>query len=106
MRTHIIKEKCDEYLNKVQYSFRKASGTRKDTFGLTITTERYLEVQRNIYVYFVDFQKAFEGVKHEKFIEVGLNDIISNLYVSSPHYSYLTYYIYLENSQSIFKRKI
>lgn len=51
---NIIKVKYKEYLSRYQYGFKRGSGTREEIFGLTITSDRYLEAQKDLYVYFVD----------------------------------------------------
>lgn len=82
------KGRCEEYLGRSQYGFRKGAGTREAMFGFTITVEIYLEVQKELYACFVDCHKLFGPVKHDKLIEVlkvvGLDkkDIVRNLYWS------------------------
>ena len=83
-----IRNKCEEYLSRSQYGFRKGTGTREATMGLTLIAERYLEVRKKLYVCFVDYKKAFDRIKHEHLIEIlkniGLDgddiSIIRNMY--------------------------
>lgn len=83
-----IQDKCDEYLSRSQYGFRKGTGTREAILGLSLIAERYLEVQRDLYVCFVDYKKAFDRIEHQRLIEVlqeiGLDGreiiIIRNIY--------------------------
>ena len=73
-------------LNKLDSE--KNSGTREAIFNLKILAEKHLEYQKDLYVCFIDFSKAFDTVSHEKLIDIlsttdiDENDIalISNLY--------------------------
>lgn len=83
-----IHSKCDAYLSRSQYGFRRGTGAREAILGLTLLAERYLEVQRKLYVCFVDYRKAFDRIKHDKLVqilhEIGLEGreitIIRNIY--------------------------
>src|SRR3989442_10204219 len=50
--------------------FRKGKGTRDAIFQLRMTCERSTEVNKNIYLCFIDYQMAFDRVRHEKLVEV------------------------------------
>ena len=71
-----------------QAEFRKNSGTREGIFNLKMIVEKYIETQKDIYAYFIDYSKAFDTVNHEKLIEclkttdIDQSDIalIANLY--------------------------
>lgn len=65
-----IYKKCDDFLTRSQYGFRRGTGTREAILGLTLIAERYMEVQRKLYVCYVDYKKAFDRIQHEKLIEV------------------------------------
>lgn len=83
-----IQGKCDKYLGRSQYGFRKGTGTREAILGLSLIAERYLEVRRELYVCFVDYKKAFDRIEHPKLIgilqEIGLDGrdiiILRNIY--------------------------
>src|SRR5881296_3547147 len=75
--------------------FRKGKGTRDAIFQLRMISERITQMNREkeikrkkIYLYFVDYQKAFDRVRHDKLAEVmvkaGIPDLerrlIINLY--------------------------
>ena len=49
-------------------------GTREGIFNLRMICERYSEVYRDVYACFIDYEKAFDQVNHEKIIKC-LNDI-------------------------------
>ena len=63
-------------------------GRRNALFVLKMIIERALEVQKYLYICYIDFQKAFDTVKHEKMMEIleeiGLDRkdlrVIRNLY--------------------------
>ena len=83
-----INSKINENVNEEQYGFRKGKGTINAIFGLRMMIERCIEMQKNVYLCFIDFEKAFDTVKHENMIEM-LKEIhldgkdvrlISNLY--------------------------
>jgi hypothetical protein len=83
-----IRNKCEDYISKSQYGFRKKSGTREAIFGLSITAERCLEVQKDLYKCFMDYEKSFDRIKQENILNIlteldlDIKDftIIKNLY--------------------------
>src|SRR5438034_7886829 len=50
--------------------FRKGKGTRDAIFQLRMIDERTFKVGRKLYLCFVDYQKAFDRVKHDKLRDV------------------------------------
>jgi len=50
------------FLSEDQFGFRKGTGTRDDIGTLRVLTERSLEVDRDVYVCIVDYEKAFDRV--------------------------------------------
>ena len=50
--------------------FRKGKGTRDAIFQLRTICERSLEMGNKIYLCFIDYQKAFEKVQHDKLVKV------------------------------------
>ena len=72
----------------MQSGFKSGTGTREGIFNLRTICERSLEVQKNVYICFIDYTKAFDRVKHTKMIEclqeIGIDDkdlqIITKLY--------------------------
>ena len=57
-----ITEAVDERLRKEQAGFRPGRGTTEHIFTLRNILEQCNECQRNIYVNFLDFEKAFDSV--------------------------------------------
>ena len=80
-----MKPKIQENVDEKQYEFRKGKGTRNAILVLRMIIERSIEVLKDLYLCYVDFQKAYDMVKHEQMMEM-LTDIgidrrmIVNLY--------------------------
>ena len=55
-------------MGKEQFGFRPNSGTRDAIFSCIMMAQKELEVQRDIYVCFIDYAKAFDRVKHTEVI--------------------------------------
>ena len=53
-------------LPDVQTEFRKGRGTRDQTDNICWITENSREFQENIFFCFIDYDKAFDGVDHNK----------------------------------------
>ena len=52
-----------------QSGFRKGKGTREGIYNLRTINKRYLERQKSVFICFIDYQKSFDRVNHDKFIE-------------------------------------
>ena len=72
----------------VQAEFRKGRGTRDQITDIRWITKKAREFQKNIYVCFIDYVKAFDCVDHNKLWkilkEMGIQDhltcLLRNLY--------------------------
>ena len=64
-----LKRKVEEEVAKAQFGFRKGLGTRMATFMLRTVMESALEKQKDVYMCFIDFEKAFDTVRHETMME-------------------------------------
>lgn len=81
-------QKCEEAMGRMQFGFKKAMGTREALFGVKILVQNCQDANRDVCLCFIDYEKAFDRVKHAKMIEilrsmnVDENDIrcIQNLY--------------------------
>ena len=66
----ILHAKLQNYVNQelpdVQAGFRKGRGTRDQTANICWVIEKTREFQKNIYLCFIDFAKAFDCVNHKK----------------------------------------
>ena len=69
----VILKRCyntiDWEIDEFQSGFRKGMGTREGIFNMKIIAEKYIDVNKDIYVCLIDYQKAFDRVNHEKLIE-------------------------------------
>ena len=83
-----IKHVIDTEVDEVQFGFRSGRGTREGIFCFNILAQKHIEVQKEMYVCFIDYAKAFDRVKHENLInclvDIGLEGkdvrVIANLY--------------------------
>ena len=57
-------------LSDVQACFRKGRGTRDQIANIRWITEKAREFQKNIYLCFIDYTKAFYCVDHNKLWEI------------------------------------
>ena len=75
-------------LPDVQAGFRKGRGTRDQIANIRWIIEKAREFQKNIYICFIDYAKAFDCVDHNKLwktlTEMGISDhltcLLRNLY--------------------------
>ena len=51
---------------KVQFGFVEDAGTRNAIFLLRMISERAIEMQKDLYICFIDYTKAFEKVQHKE----------------------------------------
>ena len=80
--------KIDKEVSRLQSSVRPGTGIREGIFKLRTICERATDVQKDVYICFIDYTKAFDQVKHFKMIEclseIGIDDkdlqIITKLY--------------------------
>ena len=89
----ILQARLQQYMNceipDVQAEFRKGRGTRYQIANIHCIIEKAREFQRNIYLCFIDYAKAFDCVDHNKLWEIlqemGILDhltcLLRNLYV-------------------------
>lgn len=80
--------KIDENISETQFGFRNGLGTRDALFSVQVLTQKCLDQQRNVFACFIDYEKAFDNVRHDKLMsllkQIGLDGrdirIIKNLY--------------------------
>ena len=89
----ILQARLQQYVNceilDVQAGFRKGRGSRDQIANIRWIMEKAREFQRNIYLCFIDYAKAFDCVDHNKLWkilkEIGIPDhltfLLRNLYV-------------------------
>ena len=69
----ILQVRLQQYICEppdVQAGFRKARGTRDQIANMCWTTEKAREFQINIYLYFIDYTKAFDCMDQNKLWEI------------------------------------
>ena len=57
-------------IGETQSGFRQKIGTREGIFNLRIAFDRYLQVNKEIYICFIDYEKAFDRVFHTKLMNI------------------------------------
>lgn len=83
-----IYKKCEEEIAPNQFGFLNAVGTREALFSIQVLVQRCRDVNCNVFACLIDYQKAFDRVKHDKMIDILKNTgidskdlkIITNLY--------------------------
>lgn len=83
-----IRNKCENDLDETQFGFRNALGTREAMFALNVLLQKCRDQRKDVFVCFIDYEKAFDRVQHEKLINIlrgaGVDGkdlrIIKNLY--------------------------
>jgi hypothetical protein len=65
-----ISKKCEDNIGDSQFGFRNSLGTREALFSLQVLIQRCRDMNKDVYICFIDYAKAFDNVKHEKIIEV------------------------------------
>ena len=83
-----IYTKCEENIGRSQFGFKNGFGTREALFSIQVLIQRCRDVNVDVYACFVDYEKAFDTVQHDKLItilqEIGLDGrdirLIANLY--------------------------
>src|SRR5438552_17769286 len=65
-----IRNKIRPEINKSQCGFMNDTGTRNAIFILRNICERSTEVNKNLYLCFIDFTKAFDKVRHNKLLNM------------------------------------
>ena len=86
--TDRMKGKIEAELDDAQSGFHQGKGRREGLLNLRLICERHLEVQKDVYICFLDYEKAFDRVRHEPLMqcqsEIGVDGkyikIIRNLY--------------------------
>ena len=88
----ILQARLQQYVNQelpnVQAGFRKGRGTRDQIANICWVIKKSRELQKNIYLCFIDYTKAFDCVDHNKLWkilkEMGIPDhltcLLRNLY--------------------------
>ena len=65
-----IQGSVEDYISRSQFGFRKGLGTRDAIGVIRMLVERTLELGNEMYVCFVDFEKAFDRVKWDQLMAI------------------------------------
>src|SRR6478609_509523 len=68
--TNRIEAKARDFIGRNQFGIRKGCGTRDAIGVMRMICKRSLEFENNVYICFVDFEKAFNTVNWEKMMKV------------------------------------
>lgn len=72
------RNRIEAEISEMQSGFMTGKGTREGIFNLRTITERYCEVDKKVYACFIDYEKAFDRVNHQRMIEclknIGTNE--------------------------------
>ena len=69
-----IRNKIHPEISTEQYGFMKNKETKNAIFVLRMLSERVIQIQQTIYLYFFDWKKEFDHVNHERLLQL-LNKI-------------------------------
>lgn len=65
-----IYRKLELDISETQFGFRNALGTREALFAFNVLIQRCMDVNQPIYVCFLDYNKAFDRVRHDRLIQL------------------------------------
>ena len=98
----ILQARLQQYMNwelsDVQAGFRKARGIRDQIAKIHWIIKKAREFQKNIYFCFVDYDKGFDGVDHNK-----LREILKEMGIPE-HLSYLLRILYAGQEATVTTR--
>ena len=90
-----VKPKLEREISEEQYGFMKDKGTTNAIFIMRNLCERGIEMQKNLFLCFIDYEKAFDRVKHQELFNMLINTeidgkdlrLLMNLYTlhGRPH---------------------
>ena len=62
------RQKIENEIGELQSRFMAGKGTREGIFNLRVICECYSKVNQDVYACFIDYEKAFDQVNHEKIL--------------------------------------
>ncbi len=65
-----VKGACEKRVDKNQFGFRQGYGTREALFAVNMLFQKCKDQRRDVFVRFLDYEKAFDLVKHEEIIRI------------------------------------
>ena len=72
LRAMLNRNKCTirEKLSDEQFGYKPGKGTRDAILCLRVIIDKCFEKEKNFYICFIDYVKAFDCVKHDKLLEL------------------------------------
>ena len=64
-----LRSRIQPEIGREQFGFVEDAGTRNAIFVLRVITERAVEMQKDIYMCFIDYAKAFDKIRHQELFE-------------------------------------
>ena len=64
-----VRNKINPEISEEQFGFVEGKGTTNAIFILRTLIERALEIQKDVYLCFIDYTKAFDRVRHNEIIK-------------------------------------
>jgi len=68
--TKRIEARAKDFLSRGQFGFRRGVGTRDAIGVMRMLSDRSLEHEKDLYVCYIDFEKAFDRVRWDKMMEI------------------------------------
>lgn len=65
-----IYNKCEGLMGKTQFGFKEGMGTREALFSLQMLVQRCQDTNQDVFLCFIDYEKAFDKVQHGKLIHI------------------------------------
>ena len=65
-----IRKSLRPEISQLQFGFVPDKSTRNAIFTLSMLAERCIEMQKDLYLCFIDYSKAFDKVRHEKLFNI------------------------------------
>lgn len=80
--------RCEGHCGETQFGFKSCFGTREAIFSLQVLAQNCLDYHKDVWLCFLDYEKAFDSVQHAAMIEslkrIGVDGkdirVIENLY--------------------------
>lgn len=67
---HRIYKTLEQDISETQFGFRDGLGTREALFALNVLAQRCMDMNQDLYICFIDYNKAFDRVRHEQLIQL------------------------------------
>jgi hypothetical protein len=65
-----VHRKLEMDINNTQFGFRNGLGTREALFALNVMSQRCLDINQDVFMCFIDYNKAFDKVRHDHLIRL------------------------------------